>query len=109
MSPACGSVRNGHVPVPRSPFLKAPEAVPDDDHLGKGVYRPVAPQEVVVQGRPAVGHVKDGGLAPHAASSLLGAPHTQCKPLRSEHALSTRGEGGEDRAERSHHKVNKSV
>lgn len=54
-----------------SPFLESSEAVPDDEHLGKGVYRPVTPQKVVVQGCAAVGHVEDGGLAADAPASFL--------------------------------------
>lgn len=30
------------------PFLEASETVPDDDHPGQGVCRPVAPQQIVV-------------------------------------------------------------
>lgn len=45
------------------PFLEAAETVPNDDHPGKGIYGPVAPQQIVVQSCTTVWHVENGGLA----------------------------------------------
>lgn len=56
--------------VPR-PLLDSSEAVPDDDQPGERRRAPVSPQQVVVQGLPAVHHVEHRGLALHVVFPLL--------------------------------------
>lgn len=80
------SLRNGFTSGPGGtsafpglPFLESCETVPNDDHLGKGIYGPVPPQKVVVERRPTVEHVKDGGLAVHTPFSFLGYNVHRCK------------------------------
>lgn len=73
-SPVQGGLEDRvHGSNPRSPVLEPPEAVADNDHLRKGIHRPVPPQQVVVQRRPAVRHVEDGGLPAHAPLPFLGS------------------------------------
>lgn len=47
---------------PTVPLLDPPEAVPDDDQVGEPLHRPVAPQQIVVEGFATVDHVEEGGL-----------------------------------------------
>lgn len=54
-----------------SPFLEASETVADDEHPGKGIYGPVAPQQIVVQSCATVWHVEDSGLASDTALAFL--------------------------------------
>lgn len=59
------------LPGLHAPFLDSFKAVPDDDHLGQCSCGPVPPEEVVVQGFPAVHHVKQRGRSLNAMFPLL--------------------------------------